>query len=124
MRRLVMPRMPALDCSLDISPADGHTLSILGRTGAIPMSALADLLGLPLSTTTHRVDRLVKRKLVARGRAETDRRVVAISLAPLGQELEEKVRAMHLTVAAEMLKPLTPGERELLVELLTKINTA
>lgn len=122
MQRLVMPRVPSLDESLDISPADGHMLAILGRSGPIPMTALSQLLTLPLSTTTHRVDKLVKKKLLTRGRAESDRRIVEVSLAPSGQALEERLRALHLAVAAEMLKPLTPAERKLFVELLTKIN--
>ncbi len=122
MQRLVMPRVPALDDSLDISPADRHSLAILGRSGPIPMTTLAQMLGLPLSTTTHRVDKLVKKKLLTRGRSESDRRIVVISLAPSGQALEEKLRALHLAIAAEMLKPLTSAERKLFVELLTKIN--
>ena len=124
MQKLVGPQVSGIDAATELNPADGHTISLLGRVEALPMTALAKMLGLPLSTTTHRIDRLVDKGIVERGRSAADRRVVEISLTTLGKDLERQMRALNLTIAKQMLKPLSSEEREQLVSLLTKINLA
>lgn len=123
MQRFVLPRIGSLDPALDLNPADAHLISLLGRGGPLPMTAIAQALGLPLSTTSHRVEKLVRKQMVARGRSAQDRRIVEISLTANGLEFERHISSLHSAVSREILKPLTPGERELFVELLTKINS-
>ena len=51
---------------------------ILDSGERMMMSNLAESLGVPLSTATHTVDRLVAKGLVERNRSEEDRRVVEV----------------------------------------------
>jgi MarR family transcriptional regulator, organic hydroperoxide resistance regulator len=120
--RLVFPRIPRLDPNLDLNPSDGHVIGILGKLGPSTMTVLAQSLHLPLSTATHRIDKLVTRGLVGRNRSETDRRIVAVSLTPLGLQLHGHMQTFHQEVAAQILKPLSAAEQEQLIQLLTKIN--
>jgi DNA-binding MarR family transcriptional regulator len=120
--RLVFPRIPRLDPSFELNPADGHVLGILGKLGPTTMTALAQGLHLPLSTATHRIDKLVTRGLVERNRSESDRRIVAVSLTPLGLKFFAQMQTFHQQVAAQMLKPLSAAEQEQLIQLLTKIS--
>ena len=86
------------------------------------MTDLADALGVPLSTATHTVDRLVKKGVVARDRSEQDRRVVQLELTEQGKRLQEVFRSKRRSLAREMLAPLSPGEREIFLELMAKIT--
>ena len=56
------------------------------------MTHLAESLGVPLSTATHTVDRLVAKGLVERNRSEEDRRVVEVQMSEYGRKLQENFR--------------------------------
>src|ERR1019366_8500241 len=76
-RRLMLPRRTG-DDALEISREEIRALVILDSSPPesrqrIMMSNLAESLGVPLSTATHTVDRLVAKGLVVRNRSEADR---------------------------------------------------
>lgn len=123
MQRLVLPQLPELAAKLDLNPADGHLITYLHHHGPTPMTALAQALGIPLSTTTHRIDKLVKTKVASRKHSLEDRRRVEVSLTKKGTTFADALNAMRLKVAADMLLPLAAGEQNLLIEILTKINS-
>lgn len=62
-------------------------LKQLQAADAMTMSQIAERLGISLSGATALVDRLVDRRCVSRTRGEADRRVVEVSLTPLGRRL-------------------------------------
>ncbi|MBV9265473.1 MAG: MarR family transcriptional regulator, partial [Acidobacteriaceae bacterium] len=119
--RLLFPRAP-VEPEVELSRRDVRSLWTLAHRGALNMSDFAEALDLPVSTATHIVDRLVKKSLVIRRRSESDRRVVEVELSQAGNRLERTHLAYRLAMARDMLKPLTPGEREIFLELMEKMS--
>jgi DNA-binding MarR family transcriptional regulator len=110
------------DSAPEMSREDWRTLILLGASGRVTMTSLADVLGVPLSTATHTVDRLVAKSLVIRARSDQDRRVVQVEVSDFGKRLQAKFRAKKLALARSWLEPLTSGEREIFLELMAKIT--
>ena len=94
----------------------------LGFLGPCSMSDLAEALGVPLSTATHTVDRLVTKRLVERRRSSQDRRVVDVELSEQGRKMRQTMAAARLAMAHGWLSPLSPGERQIFLELMAKIT--
>ena len=85
------------------------------------MTDFAGELGVPLSTATHTVDRLVAKDLVMRLRSAKDRRVVQVELSDMGKALHAELRSRHQAMARNWLAPLSPAERETFLKLMAKI---
>ena len=86
------------------------------------MSRLAEELGIPLSTATHTIDRLVAKDMVVRTRSEEDRRAVLVEMSEFGKKLQESFKSQRRAVARSWLEPLSNGEREIFLELMAKIT--
>lgn len=82
---------------------------------------IARFLCVPITTISSAADRLVKRGLLQRTRMETDRRAVALQLSDGGTKRVEGLLAAHRALYRRMLQPLSPGERESLIGIVTKI---
>ena len=95
---------------------------ILDSGQRIIMSNLAEALGVPLSTATHTVDRLVAKGLVVRNRSEKDRRVVQVEMSEYGRKLQASHTEKRRFMARSWLEPLTPTEREIFLKLMDKIT--
>lgn len=121
-RRLMVDRKCADDTNLEISREEIRALVLLDSGERVKMTNLADLLGVPLSTATHTVDRLVSKGLVERNRSEEDRRVVEVEMSEYGRKLQETFRDRRKVVARSWLEPLSGSERELFLELMAKIT--
>jgi hypothetical protein len=80
------------------------------------------ILGVPLSTATHTIDRLVGKGLVIRVRSEQDRRVVQVEMSEVGKAFQTALRARHQAMARSWLTPLSPAERETFLNLMAKIT--
>ncbi len=121
-RRLVLPRQAAEEPSLDCSREEIRALILLRTSGRTIMSDFAGELGVPLSTATHTIDRLVAKGLVTRMRSELDRRVVLVEMSEAGKAFQTALRARHQTMARSWLTPLSPAERETFLKLMEKIT--
>ena len=86
------------------------------------MSDLASILDVPLSTATHTVDRLVSKDLVVRGRPAENRRIVQVALSKRGLEMHRSFMECRLAMGRDMLEALSPGEREIFLELMAKMT--
>lgn len=121
-RRLMLPRRsddhPALDCSRE----ELRALIVMGDGDRVTMSSLAGELGVPLSTATHTIDRLVAKGIAARTRSEEDRRVVQVEMSEVGKKLQESFKEKRRAIARSWLEPLSNGEREIFLELMAKIT--
>jgi len=106
----------------EVSREEIRAMVILGAGGKIIMSSLAESLGVPLSTATHTVDRLVAKGLAVRNRSEEDRRIVRVEMSDLGRQLQESHRARQREMARSWLAALSSGEREIFLELMGKIT--
>jgi DNA-binding MarR family transcriptional regulator len=120
-RRLTAGRPRPLGEEASLSLQDARAFGVLAHLGAVKMTEFARALGVPLSTATHSVDRLVKRDLVAREHSEHDRRMVKLRLTDRGARMAEEFLEHRLALMAAMLASLSLGEREIFLELVDKI---
>jgi MarR family 2-MHQ and catechol resistance regulon transcriptional repressor len=99
-----------------------HALLTIGAGGAMTMSAIADRLQLSLSSMTSVIDKLEKKKFVARGRKKDDRRVVEVTLTDAGLKFYDIVQDSHLEFVTQLLKALDTTEQDTLLNLFRKIT--
>jgi DNA-binding MarR family transcriptional regulator len=121
-QRVMMSRLAPPLTDVELSPQDGRALVTLSGRGPITMTDFSELLGVPLSTATRMVERLIEKGLATRSRIEDDRRVVRVDLSEEGKKLNEKFAEHRRAIGNAMLSPLTHGEREIFIELMTKIT--
>jgi DNA-binding MarR family transcriptional regulator len=121
-RRLVLPRRPTDEAGFDCSREEMRALILLGSSGRTIMSDFAGELGVPLSTATHTIDRLVGKGLVVRVRSEEDRRVVLVEMSETGKAFQTALRARHHSMARSWLTRLSAAERETFLGLMAKLT--
>ena len=92
----------------NLSMTHVHVLWLLEHHGAMPMSKLAEYLGVSLSNATGLIDRMEKGGLVERARVPDDRRVVLVRPAAGGRlalEQNELVRQGQMRAIFGRLDP-------------------
>ena len=119
--RMMNRRPIPTEANEELSIQGLKALGLLGFRGRMIMSALAETLGMPLSTATHTVNKLVKSGLVERAHSETDRRVVEVELSEEGKRRNRLFQDHRLAMIRYMLTALSDGEREIFLELIAKI---
>lgn len=82
---------------------------------------VARFLSVPATTLTSVADRLVKKKLLERHRAETDRRAVVLHLTDSGKQLVDTLMAAYMDMYRTLLEPLAPTEQDEFIRIITKI---
>ena len=121
-QRVIMRSMAPPVTDVELSPQDGRSLVTLSGRGPITMTDFSELAGVPLSTATRMVERLIEKGLAIRSRIEDDRRVVRVELSEEGKKLNQKFAEHRRAISSAMLSPLTHGEREIFIELMSKIT--
>lgn len=107
-----------------LTAADFRVIVTLRRVGPpyeLPQARLMSQLALTSGTISLRVDRLVKRGVVTRGADPDDKRGQRIRLTEDGVRLFDKIAPVHLANEERLLSSLTPGERDTLARLLSKL---
>lgn len=104
-----------------LSPAQMHTIEIVGHAESLQMKDLAKKMGVTTGTITVMVDRLEKQGLLIRKQHETDRRSYRVELTEKGRELFIAHHRFHLGLTEEILARLTPEEQQTFGAVLTKI---
>jgi len=108
--RSLTPATPAIPpewLSSDLTVAQLRVLLVLYTAGPSRMSSIASYLGIALSTATGIVENLVKKKLVRRGVASADRRLVICQLSVQGQELVNRLWRLSQFQIEKLLDGLT-----------------
>lgn len=105
--KLTTTQWAALAKLRDLQPCSQGNL---GRETAMDMATIKGV-----------VDRLVKRGLINTKPDTDDARRLVLTLTKAGEETIDRNRAAALDVSTQTLKPLTRGERMMLMELLQKI---
>ncbi len=85
------------------------------------ISDIAQKTGFSISTVSWLVDGLVKKKIVTRRRASTDRRVVMVKLAPKGLEALREYDRIFEEIADMFYGVLTQKEQEVFLRLNRKV---
>ncbi|MDF1665910.1 MAG: MarR family transcriptional regulator [Planctomycetota bacterium] len=107
-----------------LNPASFDVLATLRRSGApyslVPGELLRTMM-VTSGTMTHRIDQLVKARLVQRERHPEDGRSVVITLTASGLELIDRVMGDHVETQNRLLSRLTVDQGTELNGLLTKL---
>ena len=104
-----------------LSPAQMHTIEVIGHRKNLRMKELAEKLGVTTGTLTIGVDRLEKLGLVVRKPHDTDRRSYFVVLTDSGEKMFEEHHRFHQDFTSEITSDLTNGELEVLTTLLGKL---
>lgn len=90
----------------------------------IPMNLLAKRVGMTPSAASHMVDTLVRLEMVQRRSSEEDRRAVLVSVTEYSRRITELVERGKDAAVEELLKVLTPEERQMHESVIAKLYTA
>jgi len=85
-----------------LSPAQMHTLEIIGHHERLRMKDLAEKMGITTGTLTVMVDRLEKGGLVTRQSHPTDGRSYVITLTDMGREHFHEHHQLHCLLTKEI----------------------
>ena len=100
-----------------LTPQQLRLLSILSFAGGpLTMATAAARVGVAPGTLTEGVKRLVKGGLIDRRRAESDDRIVELSLTPAGQQVMDDIRRHRVEFFREVCAQLDPDARRALIE--------
>ncbi len=99
-------------------------LHLLGRNPSCTVSEFARALDVTLSTASHTLDRLARKRALKRTRSLQDRRVVFISLARKSLK-RQKAFLEHRTEACRvLLNQLNAAERDLTISIIRRLAEA
>lgn len=107
----------------ELSMQELRTIKFIGDKKQCIMREISDHLMLAVSTLTAIVDKLVRKKFVVRNRQEDDRRIVNVELTEKGMGIYNIDKEHHVHLSEGMLKYLNEEEQDLLLNLLSKINS-
>lgn len=99
-----------------LSPAQMHTVEILGHNQDMRMKELAERLGVTTGTLTVGVDKLEQLGLVERKPHKKDRRSWLIVLTDKGKKMYEQHHKFHQQFTNEISRDLTIEQIQILTE--------
>lgn len=101
-----------------------HALTLLEMHGPMPMSRLADDLGVALPNGTGIVGRLADRDMVDRVHADDDRRVVMVSLTEKGRRLIGEMEEARRGRIRRLVEELDPRQQARLLHAVRDLRAA
>ncbi len=104
-----------------LSPAQMHTIEVIGHHQNLRMKELAERLAVTTGTLTISVDKLEKKGLVARKPHKSDRRSWLIVLTEEGKEIFSHHHQLHEDFTEEISQQLSKEEVASLSNLLSKV---
>ncbi len=110
--------------TLDLNVRHRLVLQSLGLGGAKSMAAIGQYLGLTPSTMTGLVDRLEDLGFVRRGRSETDRRAIVLSLTRKGQAAFKREVDFYRALLDGMLAATDAAARPLVLDAVAHLGRA
>lgn len=100
-----------------------NVLVALKRTGEIPLSALANVLGMDRTTLTRNIAPLIRRKLVAE-HSSGDRRVRLFSLTPSGDKVLHSALPRWSEAQERIRRVLSSDQTRILGQTLASVTAA
>jgi DNA-binding MarR family transcriptional regulator len=107
-----------------VSMTHMHVMWLLQHHGDLPMSRIAELLGVSDSNATGIVDRMEERGLVERVRVPDDRRVVLVRIAAGGSDALDQIEAVKQDRLQAILGHLDEAQLERLAAAVEDIRRA
>jgi len=105
-----------------LTPTQWAALAKLQETGPCSQNQLGRFTAMDVATIKGVIDRLTARGLTETGADPEDARRLLVSLTKAGQTLVEKETPNAIAISEATLAPLAPKEREMLLELLSKLR--
>ncbi len=96
-------------------------LAALAESGPASQASLGRRTGLDRSDVAAAVNELTGQKLAERATDQTDRRRNIITITASGRAQLQRLNALLAGAQDELLAPLSPGERQALASLLTRV---
>lgn len=109
------------DEMLQVTPKELGLLLVVEESGAIRVKELAQHVGLPLSTVSWTVDRMVERKLLTRKTDPRDRRAILLSITRTGRNAIKAHYSVFDLVAKSALGVLGDAEGKSVVQAIQKV---
>lgn len=107
-----------------LSLMGAHAVALLEMHGPMPMSRLAEDLGVALPNATGIIGRLAERGIVDREHADTDRRVVLVSLNDGGRRLIGEMEEARRGRIRRLVEELDPEQQERLLHAVRDLRAA
>jgi len=108
----------------NVSMGQLHVLWLLQHHGAMPMSRLAELVGVSLSNATGIIDRMEEHGLVERVRVPSDRRIVLVQPAAAGLRALSETETHRRDRLRSVLGHLSATERPIVLAALRSLRRA
>lgn len=106
----------------DLTVAEAHAISVLGKHGQMNMKTLSQYLGVTTGTTTVTVDRLERKQYARRMPMKEDRRVNLITLTEKGNQAYQEHHHYHDDLTEQILSTLSEEEAQQLLSIIRKLN--
>jgi DNA-binding MarR family transcriptional regulator len=107
---------------LGLNPHQSRALRVIGEHGPLRPSELAERLAIAPRSASDALTGLLAGGWIERTPDTDDGRAYHVSATPLGRELLEQVRAIRAAAAAEIFGVLDPAEREVLKEIVCRLQ--
>lgn len=104
-----------------LRPVEYTLLMLIQANAGLAPKQLSRMLALSGPNLTILLDRVQERGLIERVRSQVDRRSQQVMLTAEGSALAVKLAARTPEMEAELQRSLSPAERAMLIELLTKV---
>lgn len=101
-----------------------QVIALLEMNGALPMTRLADEIGVALPNATGIIGRLEERGIVERTRDAADRRLVLVGLTDQGRRLIGEMEAVRLERMTRLIATLNAVQQDRLLETVHDLRTA
>ncbi len=119
--REVMSGLSVLTQRHELTPAQISAMFRVRSAGSLTLSQIGAELGLTSGTTSHLVDRLVRRDLLVRTEADPDRRHRHVRLTPAGVAFLAEFDRWLDDALARLLRPVPADEVRDLTEVLGRL---
>jgi MarR family transcriptional regulator, organic hydroperoxide resistance regulator len=107
-----------------VSMGQMHVLWLLQHHGAMPMSRLADLLGVSMSNASGIIDRMEEHGLIERVRVPDDRRLVLVKPSAAGLEAVFETESTRRERMRSVIGRLSDTERPVVLEAMRSLRRA
>ena len=104
-----------------LTPHQFIALGLVATQGLMTFKELRRILALPMSSFTFLVDKLEKRRLVKRKRADHDRRQWLLKVTPDGRKLASEMIKKEPAILQSLLNSASPNEQANLSEALNRL---
>ena len=107
-----------------LTSSQATILRIIQHAGSHSLSELAALLDISAAAASKSVDRLVRRSLLGRRDAKSDRRLTELTLTLLGREVLKRYESLKIDMLARTFRQFAPEELRTAARLLERLSAA